>query len=382
MKTSTPDTPPADAILMIASSENDANMLYAVGLFVPDPFPYIDQNGKKTIVMSDLEIDRAKAQSKADEVLPYSTYRDRLKKRGIDHPKMTDVVAEVLQERQIKSVLVPDNFPVGYADRLREKGIAVYAKEDPFFEQRASKTEEELARISAVSRHTESAMRAAIETIGEATVKNGVLYGPDGPLTSETLKRLIHIHLLERGCIAEHTIVAGGIQGCDPHNQGSGPLRAGEPVIIDVFPKSAATGYYADITRTVVKGTAPDALKRMYDTVLEAQQVVFDRLKDGVEGEGIHQAVQDFFKGKGYETGEKDGRMQGFFHGTGHGIGLEIHELPRIAPMPCTLRTGHVVTVEPGLYYAAVGGVRIEDNVVVTPTGYKHLTQMEKRLEV
>ena len=332
--------------------------------------------------MSDLEIDRAKAQSTADEVLSLTAYQTRLKDKGVESPKLTDIVAEVLREREIASVLVPNNFPVGYADRLREKGITVAVKEDPFFEQRTTKSREEIDHIAGASRHTESAMRAAIAAISEATVKDGILHGPDGVVTSEWVKRLINIHLLERDCIAENTIVAGGIQGCDPHNQGTGPLRVGESIIMDVFPKSASTGYYADITRTIVKGPAPDALKQMYDTVLEAQEVVFARLKDGADGVEIHRAVEAFFKDRGYDTGERAGRMQGFFHGTGHGFGLQVHEPPRIATVPDTLKTGHVVTVEPGLYYTDIGGVRIEDNIVVTENGYENLTRLEKVLEV
>ena len=371
-----------DTILMIAASEGNADMLYAAKLFVPDPFTYIQHNGTKTMVMSDLEIDRAKAQADVDEVLSLSAYQKKIKDRGVETPKFMEIVTEVLNDLEIASVVVPNAFPVGYADQLRERGITVSVKEDPFFEQRTTKTQQEVDFISAASRHTESAMRMAISAISEATVKDGILHGPNGVITSESIKRLINIHLLERDCIAEHTIVAGGIQGCDPHNAGSGPLRAGEPIIMDVFPKDATTGYYADITRTVVKGPASDALKRQYDAVLKAQHVVFEQLKGGADGEEIHISVQDFFEEKGYETGEKDGRMQGFFHGTGHGFGLEVHEPPRIAPTPETLKTGQIVTVEPGLYYTDTGGVRIEDNVWLTDTGYENLTQLEKVLEV
>jgi Xaa-Pro aminopeptidase len=374
--------PETDAILMIASSEGNADMLYAVGMFVPDPFTYIERDGRRTVVMSDLEIDRAKAQAKVDEVLSFTAYQNRLKERGAEQPKFADVVAEVLNEKRIRSVLVPEAFPVGYADRLREHGITVHAKADPFWAQRTMKNAHELSCIAQASRHTESAMRAAIAVIREATVRDGLLYGPEGVLTAEYVKKVISIHLLERECIAQHTIVAGGLQGCDPHNQGAGPLRAGEPIILDVFPKSSTTGYYADITRTVIRGRASDALKRMYDAVLEAQEVVFARLKAGIDGQEIHRAVEALFKSRGFETGEKDGRMQGFFHGTGHGLGLEVHEPPRISKVPCIMRPGHVVTVEPGLYYTDTGGVRIEDNVVVTENGCENLTQMEKRLEV
>jgi len=371
-----------DTILMIAASEGNADMLYAVKMFVPDPFIYLEHNGTKTVVMSDLEIDRAKEQADVDEVLSLSAHMEKINKRRVNSTKLTDIVTEVLNERAINSVLVPSAFPVGYADHLREQGIAVSVRDDPFFERRTIKSRREVDCISAASRHTESAIRVAIAAISEATVKDGVLHGPGGVLTSEDIKRLINIHLLERDCIAEHTIAAGGLHGCDPHNSGTGALRSGEPIIMDVFPKDATTGYYADITRTVVKGPASDALKRQYDTVQEAQHIVFEQLKGGADGAAIHKSVEVFFRDKGYETGKKEGRMQGFFHGTGHGFGLEVHEPPRISPVPQTLKTGQIVTVEPGLYYTDSGGVRIEDNVWLTDDGYENLTQLEKVLEV
>lgn len=370
------------ALLMIAASEGNADMLYAVKMFVPDPFAYIAYQGTRTMIMSDLEIDRAREQAAADEVLSLTAYQKRIQSRGVATPTLTDVVAEFLAEREITSVLVPNAFPVGYADGLRAHGFELVVKGDPFFDERTIKTRSEVDAVSVASRHTESAIRAAIDVISNATIKDGVLVGPDGILTSEYIKRLINIHLLERDCIAEHTIVASGIQGCDPHNSGSGPLRSGEPIIMDVFPKDATTGYYADITRTVVKGGASDALRRQYDAVLEGQQVAFDQLKDGADGQAIHRSIQSLFESQGYHTGPVNGRMQGYFHGTGHGFGLEIHEPPRISPLPETLRAGQIVTVEPGLYYTDTGGVRIEDDVWITSSGYENLTELEKVLEI
>jgi Xaa-Pro aminopeptidase len=375
--------PDTDAVLIIADSESDADMLYASGLFAPDAYTYIEQNGKKTILMSDLEIDRARAQSKVDEVLSLTEYTTRAEDRSSERPEFMDAVSELLNEKQIQVLRVPNRFPTGYADQLRERGFTVKAKADPFWDRRPMKTGDEVAAISEASRHTESAIRAAMAVVSEATVKEGLLQGPEGPLTSEYIKRLLHIHLLERDCIAQHTIVAGGLQGCDPHDAGSGPLPADRPIIMDVFPKSMKTGYFADITRTVIKGPAPDVFKRMYDTVLEAQDLVFSRLKAGIDGKEIHEAVENLFISKGYETGEQNGRMQGFFHGTGHGFGLEIHEPPRISKNTDILQVGHIVTNEPGLYYPELGGgIRIEDNALVTEDGYVNLTQLEKVFEV
>ncbi len=376
-------SPGNKAILLIADSERDADMLYAAGLFVPDPFTFLQVAGRTTIMMSDLEIDRARTQSKVDEVVSLTDYSDRAKKNGNANPGLIDAVSELLRERDVQGISVPNSFPLGYADRLRERGFEVAPKEDPFWDQRPVKTDDEVATIAGVSRHTEDALRMAFGILADASVKDGLLHGPEGPLTSEYIRKRIHVYLLERDCIAQHTIVAGGVQGCDPHNGGSGPLHPGEPIIFDLFPKSTKTGYFADITRTVAKGPVSNAFRRLYDTVLEGQEIALTRVRAGVDGQEIHREVERLFESRGYETGAKNGRMQGFFHGTGHGFGLEIHEPPRISKVSQTLVAGHVVTVEPGLYYPDLGGgVRIEDNVVVTENGCVNLTRLEKMFEV
>ena len=377
------DSPGNEAVLLIADSELNADMLYAAGMFVPDPFTFLQVDGRTTIMMSDLEIDRARAQSKVDEVVSLTDYSDRAKKTGNADPGLVDAVVELLREREVKGVRVPNSFPLGYADKLRDRGFAVASKEDPFWDRRPVKTDDEVTAISNASRHTEDALRMAFGLLTEAIVKDGLLHGPEGPLTSEYLRKRIHVYLLERDCIAQHTIIAGGVQGCDPHNGGSGPLRAGEPIIFDLFPKSTKTGYFADITRTVAKGPVSDTFRRLYDTVLEGQETALSRVRAGVDGREIHGDVERLFESRGYETGAKNDRMQGFFHGTGHGFGLEIHEPPRISKVSQVLVAGHVVTVEPGLYYPDLGGgVRIEDNVVVTESGCVNLTRLEKVFEL
>ena len=203
------------------------------------------------------------------------------------------------------------------------------------------------------------------------------------PLTSEKLRAIIDIAIIQAGGLASHTIVAGGKQGCDPHEQGHGQLWANQPIILDVFPRSQKTGYFGDITRTVVKGKASEAIRKLYQTVFKGQEIGFAKMRHNVRGTDVHKAVQEFFDQQGYKTGKKNGRMQGFFHGTGHGLGLEIHEAPRVSlQSPDTLKAGHVVTVEPGLYYPELGGVRLEDVACVTRQAPRNLTKFEKVLEV
>ena len=214
------------------------------------------------------------------------------------------------------------------------------------------------------------------------TSTNGVLRWKGEVLTSERVRHLIGAQLLEDGLLGQHTIVACGEAACDPHNQGSGPLRAGQTIILDVFPRDEQSRYFADITRTVVKGPAPRRCGRCIAPWRMGQACAFRLIRDGAEGDAIHREVHATMERHGFQTGEVNGRMQGFFHGTGHGLGLEVHELPRISKVPTTLRTGNVVTVEPGLYYPGIGGVRLEDVVVVTESGCVNLTAYPKELEV
>jgi Xaa-Pro aminopeptidase len=372
-----------DARLIIAASETDANLFYATRFLAPDAFVFVlTPTGEKVLLMSDLEVDRARAQAAVDTVLPIRHFEERAKASGVERPGILDSVCAFLAEREIRTVRVPGSFPIEYGDGLRERGVAVQVRREPFFEERLLKTADEVEAISRAMQRTEAAMDAAIGAIREAEVHEGVLRWRGTTLTAERVRRLISMTLIEDGLLAQHTIVACGEAGCDPHNEGSGPLRAGQSIIIDIFPRDEASRYHADITRTVVKGRASDMLRKMYRAVAAGQERAFALMRDGSDGEAIHRAVQAALEGHGFQSGEVNGRMQGFFHGTGHGLGLEVHELPRISKLPTTLGSGNVVTVEPGLYYPGIGGVRIEDVVVVTETGCTNLTRYPKELEV
>jgi len=366
--------PRTDANLIIAASEADANLYYATRFLAPDPFVFLGHGAEKILLISDLELNRARAQAAVDSVLAIREYENRVKAAGTERPTVTDALFELLKERRVRSLLVPGSFPIEHADRLRGQGITIHVKSEPFFEERLVKSRREVQAIAEAMRRAEDAMHAAISAVRQAEVRDGVLWWHGEVLTTR--------QLLDEGLIAQHTIVACGENGCDPHNEGSGPLRAGHSIIIDIFPRDLTSRYYADITRTVVRGRAPDALRRMYDAVAAGQQCALRLIRDGADAETIHGEVQRSLEEHGFQTGEINGRMQGFFHGTGHGLGLEVHELPRISKVKTTLRTGNVVTVEPGLYYPGVGGVRIEDVVVVTETGCQNLTTFPKTLEV
>lgn len=373
----------AAAKLIIADSEKSANLYYATRFLAPDAFIFIQLGGRRHVIMSDLEVDRAKSQAKADEVHSYSKLAQAAKSRGKAEPTMMDVVEELLGAHQAKELDVPSDFPVSYADALRARGYTVSPKPEPFFPERLIKSEEEIACLTESLRITEESLEGAIELIRNSKIEADETLSLGGkPLTVELLRKAMHLTMMERDCVAQHTIVAPGVQAVDPHNEGSGVLKAHQPIVMDVFPQHAKHRYFADITRTVVRGKASGKVRRMFEVVREGQEIAYRMIKDGVDGSAVHKAINDSFIKQGFTTGEQHGRMQGFFHGTGHGVGLEIHEPPRVSGRADILKTGMVVTVEPGLYYLDAGGMRIEDMVVVRPNGCEVLTKAPKVLEV
>lgn len=370
------------ATLMIAASESDSNLYYATRFVAPDPFIFLEVKGERLMVMSDLEVDRARSQATVDRVLSYSEIERRLGAQGIKTPGAPEIVHAVLQDHGVARLLVPGNFPYVHAARLQELGYHLDTKKEPFFERRTVKTSEEVRHIEAAQRATEEAVAAAHAALQAASPREGMLWLDGEPLTSERIKTLINVKLMERGCVAQHTIVAGGEQACDPHHEGNGPLPVNRSIIFDVFPRSSQSRYFADMSRTVVRGNPSPELKRLYQTVKDAQEEAITKIRDGADGAKIHQEICDRFEAAGYKTGLVNGRMQGYFHGTGHGVGLDIHEPPRISRTGSPLQGGHIVTVEPGLYYPGLGAVRIEDMVLVTSDGCRNLTNFSKTFKL
>lgn len=375
----------AENLLMVADSERDADMLYAVGMFIADPFVYFTSKGRSHVVISDLEVDRGRRQAPHCRVIPLSSCTRKLKPREAEAGGFAQVIRLVAKQHGISRFSVPPQFPYGLARELRRVRIRLKVRRAPFFmPAREFKCADEVKKISAALMMAEVGMAEAMQALRNAKVgAQGKLVYRNAPLTSERLRSIIEVAILQAGGTASHTIVAGGSQACDPHETGSGPLRANQPIIIDIFPRSRKTGYYGDITRTVVKGRASEGVRRLYDVVRRGQETAFGLIRDNVDGRQIHGAVQALFAQEGYRTGRQNGHLQGFFHGTGHGLGLDLHEPPRISASSAQMiRAGHVVTVEPGLYYPRLGGVRLEDVVFVEKTRARNLTKFEKVLEV
>jgi Xaa-Pro aminopeptidase len=356
-------------------------MLYATKFWAPDPFIFLQQNGKCTLVLSDLEIDRGRNQAEANEFVSFNKLEREVQGKSKKSPPYEKVLVHFLHLRGVRSTLVPANFPLRYAEELAARRIRVRTTNGLFWPERETKSDEEIKMIGRALRITETGLRRAIDILARSTISRGKKLRWSGKtLTSEILRAEIDTAILRAGGVPTGTIVAGGDQACDPHERGFGPLFANSLIILDVFPRDAKTGYFGDLTRTVLRGRASDAQRELWETVKAGQAVALRKIKAGVDGMTIHKAIQELFIKRGFPTEVRKGKQVGFFHGTGHGLGLEIHEYPRLQKV--VLKNRQVLTVEPGLYYPGLGGVRHEDVVVVTKTAGKILSRFPKKLEI
>jgi Xaa-Pro aminopeptidase len=380
-------------LLVIGAPQHDAAAYHLSGFLAPDPVICIRAAGKKYLAVSALEYGRAEKEAPVDELLSFDeldlTRLARELKSGAR--AFAAATANLLQKLGAEGspVAVSPQFGVAYADELRTRGFRIEPDGRLFADLRRVKTQDEISHVEEAQRALEAACAHAADILEEAEIaSDGTLRWRGEILTSELLRSEIDIQLLRRGCAAdEGTITAGGSQAADPHERGSGPLKAGETIILDIFPRNQKSRYYADMTRTFVKGEPGAELQNMYDAVLEAQETALSMIKAGVNGRDVHDKVSDILHERGYKTGKHDQKpgeplTEGFFHGTGHGVGLEVHEAPRLSTVDEELRAGDVVTVEPGLYEPGLGGVRIEDLVVVTEDGNRNLTDFPKEFSV
>jgi len=367
--------------LIVAPSDTDADMLYATRIFIGDPFIFLQQKGKRILVLSDLEIDRAKKNAKADEFVMFNQLEREVQGKAKKAPPYEKVLAHFLTKRGVKRALVPANFPLGFANEIKRNGIALETSNGLFWPAREKKTAEEIRLLERALRMTETGMKRGMEILKASKPGTGKKLKWSGKtLTSEILRAEIDSAILRAGGVPTNTIVAGGDQACDPHERGFGPLRADSLIILDIFPRDGKTGYWGDMTRTVVRGRASEQQRKLWEAVKAGQTLALKRIKAGVDGMSIHQAITELFERRGFPTEVRNGRRVGFFHGTGHGLGLEIHEYPRLQKV--VLKAGQCLTVEPGLYYPGIGGARIEDVVIVEKTGCRILSRFPKQLEI
>jgi Xaa-Pro aminopeptidase len=371
---------------LIDADSTDSDQYYLAGFDAPDPFVTLYDGETHLLFPRSLEFGRAKRESRADTVERYVDFdHAELVEEYGPEGAVSHVLARFVDSYDVDSVAVPPRFPLRTADRLRNKGIEVAPDTDgTITEIRATKTDEEIEHVRAAQKANEASMRAAEDLLSDAEVSEGGQLTHEGaPLTSERVKEAIEVTLLRHGCSLDETIVACGADAADPHDRGSGPLSAGEPIIVDIFPRDKSTKYHADMTRTFCKGSPTDTVQEWYDLTQRAKAAAFEVLEPGATGADVHDAVCDVYEDAELPTLRNDDRAEtGFIHSTGHGVGLDVHELPRLSPSGGELKPGHVVTIEPGLYDPEVGGIRIEDIAVVTEDGYENLTEYDQRLVI
>lgn len=370
------------AKLIFDSPERNADLYYATRFLAPDDVLYLEHRGKKYFILSDLEFERGRKEAKVDKVYSLAELTQRAKKKGLEGS--VGVITQLLREYKVRSILVPKHTSFTLVDGLRKNKITVTVGSDPFCPKRSFKTAREKKWMVECQRTTFKAIALAENILRQATIRRGLLHWKGKILTSERIRFEMEHLLLKQGFkTTADTIVAGGVQGCDPHDRGSGPLKPHQAILVDCFPRADQTRFYGDATRTFCKGKASPELKKQFAVVKAVQELAIRMIKPRVNGKKIYKAVVNFFNKAGYPTQVIDGYKQGFIHGVGHGIGLEIHEAPvRIGNSDFKLEAGHVVTVEPGLYYRKIGGARLEDIVMVTKTGAQVLANYPKRLEI
>ena len=367
-----------ETFLVINDSKKDSDLFYATRFLVGDPLIYIEHGDRRFLLVSDLEYGRAEKEADVDEVVGTAELEAKLRGEG-KAARLTSIADLFLQSRGgTRKLSVPASMPYIQARQLGELGYELECREDPVHLDRWIKTPEEIEYIASSQRAGEEAMALVIETLRASEIREELLYHDGEVVTSERLRVMAQKLLLDRSCQAEDIIIAAGDQCCDPHNRGTGPIPANQTIIIDIFPQSAETRYWGDMTRTVVRGEASEEARKLYQDVFAAQDWAIKELEDGACGKRIHQGIVELFEERGSRTEERDGSKVGFFHGTGHGVGLDIHENPRLGKVGHELKAGHVITIEPGLYYPGVGGVRIEDLLVVTEDGHHNLTSFPK----
>jgi Xaa-Pro aminopeptidase len=359
----------ADAYVAFGSSQN-ADIRYLTRFRTEDPFVYIKKPGEKGfMVIGQMEYDRATRESIAAVMTRgESGLLDIIKDEPVKHRAYAKMIANQAGPR----IMLPASFPYGIGHEL-ESLCEVTLDPGSVETARAIKSDDEIRNIRGVQAATDIAMERAISLLKASRPNKGVLYHDGRPVTSEQVRSLMHKTLMDYGCHAIDTIVTCGKDTALPHALGTGPLLESEPVVIDTFPSDDMNGYFTDMTRTVVRGEPSAELLEMYDAVLEAQDLGMSQVRHGASGSSVHQAVVDLFAEKGYGTGN-----EGFTHNLGHGVGLEVHEAPTLGPAGGTLAAGNVATVEPGLYYRDIGGVRLENTGVITTAGFESFTRLPR----
>ncbi|HLG07223.1 MAG TPA: M24 family metallopeptidase [Gaiellaceae bacterium] len=375
-------------VLIVGDTMRTPELRHEVPLGIPDSFFYAELDGRRVVAISAMEASRVEGLGTGLEVRPLEEFgADELRRSGLDpHSYATELAVRIARGLHVASAIVPRGFPLGIADALRADGVELRVDQKLFDDRRRRKSAHELAGIRRAQRAAEAGMAAAVDLLRRAERTNGVLSVDGRPLTCELVKQQVQAAFLANGAVAEEMVASHGPQTAIGHDMGSGPIAADDVVLLDLFPVDLESSCVADLTRTFVVGHVPDEIHEWYRLCREALDLATTEVRVGADGGDIHRLVSEFFAGRGFPTlltkPEGEVLRDGFYHGLGHGVGLEVHESPSLGMLGEELVAGDVITIEPGLYRHGFGGVRVEDLLHVTDDGYELLTNCPYDLEV
>ncbi|MFG0260312.1 MAG: M24 family metallopeptidase [Phycisphaerales bacterium JB041] len=377
------------ATLTAGIPAKNAILYHAIRFNVGDPAALIEIDGatpRRSLILREIEMDRAREHARADAVFGYSDFTPEGGLSGDRETGTAQAVVECLRRNGVTRVVADRSLPFIFAHHIQRAGLELEYDGDKGVIDRRTKDDQEIAWLAEAQATTEQIMLRTLQMIARAPADtDGVLQHGGEPLTGNRVRAMMDIWLLELGYSSPDAIVACGAEGGDCHNRGSGPLYTGKPIILDVFPQNKATLYNGDCTRVVVHGDVPDEIARMHAAVVEAKAAAIAATKAGVTGDAVHAETSRVLTSHGYHmTAPPEGAAETFTgmpHGTGHGIGLEVHEPPLLDRNGPELLVGDALTIEPGLYSAAIGGVRIEDMVIVTQDGCRNLNTLPEGLD-
>lgn len=361
--------------LIVGRSDRNMDLRYACAFRTPsDDVVFLKHREKDWLVAPLMEREHAAAALQPSGGRVYTPADLGL--RPMDRRRLSAWAYGLVRILGIKQVAVAPDFPLAIAEALRRRRIRVHGVGGALFPEREFKNAREIQACTTSQRAAVAALRNAVALIRGATIDaHGGLLHNGKRLTSETVRERIDTILFRHQCTATDTIVSCGADSALPHHRGNGPLRAGQPIVIDIFPQHRRHGYHGDLTRTLVRGPMPARLAAIMTAVRTAQRAALAKVRAGVAASTVHQAAVGTFARMGMTTDIRTAPPSGFIHSTGHGIGLDVHEAPTLGAGNNRLRAGQVVTVEPGWYEPGFGGVRIEDTVTVTRDGYKFLAR-------
>ena len=375
-------------VLIVGDTLRTPELRHEVPLGIPDPFFYAELDGRRVVAISAMEAARVEGLGVGLEVRPTEEFgADEIRRSGLDiHAAATELAVRIARGLGIDEARVPRNFPVGIADVLRSSGVDLTVDQQLFDDRRRRKSSYELAGIRRAQKAAEAGMAVARDLLGRAERANGGLSIDGETLTCELVKERIQRALLAHGALAEEMIVSHGPQTAIGHDMGSGSIAADDVVLLDLFPVDLESSCVADLTRTFVVGDVSGEFRDWHRLCGEALDLAVAEIRPGVDGGDVHRLVSEYFAERGFPTllTKLEGEVlrDGFYHGLGHGVGLEVHEAPSLGMLGQVLVAGDVITVEPGLYRQGFGGVRVEDLLLVTEGGYELLTDCPYALEV